>query len=70
MPQYRRKGYGKELLRVMGAVAVAFRAPLRLWVSHADATLDNLVVVEKLWRHLCLQVRPSQERWASFSARE
>ncbi|MGA8621710.1 MAG: GNAT family N-acetyltransferase [Candidatus Sulfotelmatobacter sp.] len=37
MPQFRRRGYGKKLLRVMESAAKQIRAPLRLWISHADA---------------------------------
>ena len=68
MPQFRRHGYGRHLLQAMGAAAEEIQATLRFWVTHADATPDNLVGVEKLLGDLCLRMRPSQERWASFSA--
>jgi len=70
MPQYKRKGYGTELLHGMRLVASRLDAPLRLWISHADANLDNMRVVNQLLRNSGLKIAASQERWAGHSADE
>lgn len=64
MPQFRFKGYGKKLTHLTAALASEKSMPLRYWLSHADATPNNLAIVERLLRPL--QVRPSGERWASY----
>ncbi len=68
MPQFRRRGYGAYLLRVMESVAVERQSSMKLWVSHADSTPDNLLVVRELTHRVGLKVWPSQERWASYLA--
>lgn len=66
MRQFRRKGYGAYLLLAMESVAAESRFSLRLWVSHADTTQENLRVVQELTRRVGFKVSPSRERWAGY----
>jgi GNAT superfamily N-acetyltransferase len=68
MPQFRGKGYGTKLIRLMGKLATDRGAPLRIWISHADNTPENLAAVENLVRQLGLRVVTSRVRWASHIA--
>jgi len=65
MPRFRRRGHGRALADAVGALAAQKAARLKVCISHADATPENLAAIEKLLHPLNLQVEPSAERWSS-----
>jgi GNAT superfamily N-acetyltransferase len=65
-PDFRRKGYGKALVRQLGELAD--EGNIKVWVSYADSSPANLVVIEKLVMQLSIHLQPSPERWAPLVA--
>jgi GNAT superfamily N-acetyltransferase len=65
-PQYRGKGYGKKLIRLLGELAS--ERGLKIWVSYADNVPENLAIIEKLISPLGLQLKASDVRWAPLVA--
>jgi GNAT superfamily N-acetyltransferase len=65
MPQFRRHGCGRALADAMRTLAAQKGAPLKFWISHADAATENIAIIEKFLRPTGLQCHPSKERWAS-----
>ncbi|HTW59300.1 MAG TPA: GNAT family N-acetyltransferase [Terriglobales bacterium] len=66
-PAFRRKGYGKWLIRLALELAESKGLRLRVWISHADTNPSNLQIVEKLVHPLGLEIRDSFEPWAPFT---
>jgi GNAT superfamily N-acetyltransferase len=69
-PQFRRRGFGTRLLRLMRQYATHYKREFRLWISYADVAPDNLSVVETMVKRLGLVVEESGVRWAPLVARQ
>jgi GNAT superfamily N-acetyltransferase len=66
MPRFRRQRYGRALADAMRTLAAQKAAPLKFWISHADAAPKNLAVIEKLLHPIGVESERSPERWASY----
>jgi GNAT superfamily N-acetyltransferase len=66
MPRFRRNGYGAALARAMAELSARENAHLSFLIPHADATSENLALIEKVLSPLGLQVRGCKERCASY----
>ncbi len=67
-PAYRQQGYGKMLSDMLLELSSKLNMPLRLWISHADAELNNFALLNWLCSCLGLQLDDSGVRWASYRA--
>lgn len=65
-PEHRRKGYGRALARMLGCLAADCQEQLRVWVSYPDATAESLLVIERVFAPLGLELRVAPVRWAPF----
>jgi GNAT superfamily N-acetyltransferase len=65
-PDFRRKGYGKALVRQLKELAED--GTIKLWVSYADSSPANLGAIEKLLNGLGIHLQPSPEPWAPIVA--
>jgi len=66
-PAYRRKGFGKALIKMLKELAEGNE--LQTWISYADSGPDNLPVIEKLVKLLGLRIQESDMRWAPLVAK-
>ncbi len=62
-PQDRLKGYARVLAKSIKQLADRVQLPMRMLVSFADSSPDNLGAVEAVARLLGLTLSESQERW-------
>ncbi|HVA84202.1 MAG TPA: GNAT family N-acetyltransferase [Candidatus Binataceae bacterium] len=67
-PQFRKRGYGKSLVRSIGELASARRCSLKFWISHADVARSNLRTLEHLLLQVGLHIKRSGVRWAPYVA--
>jgi GNAT superfamily N-acetyltransferase len=66
-PEWRRRGHGAQLIRVMQGRAAMLDLPLRFWVPHADGVGSNtLPTFCRLMRQIDLRIDESEVEWASF----
>jgi len=64
MPQHRKQGHAKALLKYLQQLSNDFSLPLRIWISHADG--GNLPIITRLAKRNNLTVSGSPVRWASL----
>lgn len=67
-PSFRKRGYGRQLIRRMEEIADEHSADLKMWVPFPDASLANLQAVQKLITLVGLSLEPSCVRWAACVA--
>lgn len=67
-PQYRGRGHGSQLVKMLLELAGELKRPLRLWVPFADWTASNLPVVERIVDKLGLHLFHADVRWAAAMA--
>ena len=67
-PKFRRRGYGKKLIRAMRDLAAQKGGDLRVWISFADDTPSNIRIIEKLIRPVRLRLKRTNTRWAPLIA--
>jgi GNAT superfamily N-acetyltransferase len=67
-PEYRRRGFGKGLVRKLAQLADEVGLAPRIWVPYVDAAADNLAIAERLFSRLDVHVRQSPVRWAPLVA--
>jgi len=67
-PAFRGSGKGNTLAEALDGLRDRVRLPLRLWITHADVSQENLIRVGKIAKHLSLTLVLSGVRWASLKA--
>ena len=67
-PQFRRAGYGKKLMHLIGKLATVQGCSLKFWISYADTAPENLAMIEKLVLPLGLRVVQANVRFAPYVA--
>jgi GNAT superfamily N-acetyltransferase len=65
-PRWRLQGLGSALATHIREQSDRLRIPVRMWISHPDASIDEAGIA--VLRRLGLQRRPSPVRWASAVA--
>lgn len=65
-PQFRRHGYGGRLIRSMAELAEEIGKRLRIWISYADTTPENLWAIERISRPVGIRLQPGSVRWAPY----
>jgi len=67
-PDYRGKGYGRILAKMILELKDEFKLPIRLWIPHPDATPSKLPFLTRFLPRLGVSISPSPFRWASLVA--
>jgi GNAT superfamily N-acetyltransferase len=67
-PNYRGTGLGKQLLQTIERMAKESGLSLKLWISFADTTPENLKRIEKIVGPSGLSIQASGVRWARLVA--
>lgn len=66
MPRFRRKQYGRALVKTMGTLAQQKGEHLKFWVPHVDAGQENMLAATHLLAPLGLNAQRSPWSWASY----
>jgi GNAT superfamily N-acetyltransferase len=67
-PQYRQRGYGTRLLRMLPKLAAETGLPLRFLIPFADREPENLSRVERLLSKERYSLVESEDRWCPYVA--
>jgi len=65
-PQYRGRGYCKELISGFEQISKHSSVPLRFWISHPDNNTENIVTLEHIADKYGYHLSYSGVRWADF----
>jgi GNAT superfamily N-acetyltransferase len=65
-PEFRRQGRATKLLNYFIDLSHRLSLPIRIWLSHADASAENLECLARIAARHNLQVVDSSVRWAAY----
>ena len=67
-PQFRRSGFGAQLVGMLQRLAAEKHVPIKLWIPFPDAELTNRVALSLIVKRLDLGIHRSGVRWAAYAA--
>ena len=67
-PQFRRRGFGAQLVGMLQCLAAEKQASIKLWIPFPDAELANREALASIVKRLNLGIHRSGVRWAAYAA--